>query len=84
MTAVIIDPGGCTHPLEVQKILECLTRNKAPPFDKVALNVCLLILMSEHIDEIRKNMERSMPVIIARNVLKLYISLILDIRFYIG
>jgi hypothetical protein len=26
-----------TDPYEVQKILECLKRNKAPPFDKVAL-----------------------------------------------
>jgi len=28
-----------TDPHEVQKILECLKRNKEPPFDKVALKV---------------------------------------------
>jgi hypothetical protein len=28
-----------TDPHEVQKILECLKRNKAPPFEKVALKV---------------------------------------------
>jgi hypothetical protein len=37
--AVITDPSGCVHPLEVHKILECLKRNKAPPFEKVALKV---------------------------------------------
>jgi hypothetical protein len=35
--AVITDPDGCTHPLEVNKILECLKRNNAPPFDKVEI-----------------------------------------------
>jgi hypothetical protein len=30
---------GFMEMLDIQKILECLTRNKAPPFDKVALNV---------------------------------------------
>ena len=33
--AVITEPGGCTHPLEVRKILECFMRNHAPPFAKV-------------------------------------------------
>jgi len=28
-------PGECKHSLEVNKILECLKRNHAPPFDKV-------------------------------------------------
>jgi len=32
--SVVSDPGGCTPPLEVNKIMECLKRNNAPPFDK--------------------------------------------------
>ena len=32
--SVVTDPGGCTPPLEVNKIMECLKRNNAPPFDK--------------------------------------------------
>ncbi len=28
-------PGECKHSLEVNKILECLKRNHASPFDKV-------------------------------------------------
>ena len=35
IVAVITDPGECKHSLEVNKILECLKRNHAPPFDKV-------------------------------------------------
>ena len=31
--AVITDPGRCTYPLEVNKILKCLKRNHAPPFE---------------------------------------------------
>ncbi|MBA7704139.1 hypothetical protein ES703_112939 [subsurface metagenome] len=37
--AVITEPGGCIHPLEVRKILECLKRNHDPPFDKVVTKV---------------------------------------------
>jgi hypothetical protein len=32
-----------TDPHEVQKILECLKRNKAPPFEKAALKVFLKV-----------------------------------------
>ncbi|MBA7640425.1 hypothetical protein ES703_48090 [subsurface metagenome] len=35
IVAVITDPGECKHSLEVNKILEWLKRNHAPPFDKV-------------------------------------------------
>jgi hypothetical protein len=35
--AVITDPCECKHSLEVNKILECLKRNNAPPFEKDAL-----------------------------------------------
>jgi hypothetical protein len=45
--AIITDPGGCTHPLEVQKILACHKRNKAPPFEKVALKVSYSLSASE-------------------------------------
>ena len=31
--AVITDPDGYKHPLEAQKMFECLKRNKAPPFE---------------------------------------------------
>jgi len=37
--AIITDPGECKHSLEVNKILECLKRNNAPPFDKAATKV---------------------------------------------
>jgi len=37
IVAVITDPGECKHSLEVNKILECLKRNNAPPFDKVEI-----------------------------------------------
>ena len=39
--AIITDPGECKHSLEVNKILECLKRNNAPPFDKDALKASL-------------------------------------------
>ena len=35
IVAIINEPGECKHSLEVNKILECLKRNHAPPFDKV-------------------------------------------------
>lgn len=35
--AVITDPGRCTYPLEVNKILKCLKRNHVAPFDKVVI-----------------------------------------------
>ena len=35
ITAIITEPGECKHTREVSKILECLKRNHAPPFDKV-------------------------------------------------
>jgi len=37
--ALITDPDECKHSLEVNKILECLKRNNAPPFDKVFTKV---------------------------------------------
>jgi len=33
--AVITNPGEYKHSHEVRKILECLKRNHAPPFDKI-------------------------------------------------
>ena len=35
IVALITEPGECKHSHEVTKILECLKRNHAPPFDKV-------------------------------------------------
>jgi hypothetical protein len=35
--AIINDPGECKHSREVNKILEYLKRNNAPPFDKVEI-----------------------------------------------
>jgi hypothetical protein len=35
IVAIMTDPGECTHSLEVNKILGCLKRNHAPPFDKI-------------------------------------------------
>ena len=43
--STIHDPGECKHSLEVNKILECLKRNNAPPFDKVTK---VLILIFTH------------------------------------
>ena len=37
LIAMINDPGECKHSHEVNKILECLKRNNAPPFDKVEI-----------------------------------------------
>ena len=38
---VITDPGDCTHSLKVRKILGCLKRNHAPPFDKIVTKISL-------------------------------------------
>jgi hypothetical protein len=37
--AVITEPGGFTHWLEVRKKLECLKGDRAKAFNKVALKV---------------------------------------------
>lgn len=37
--AIITGPVECKHSLEVNKILEWLKRNNAPPFDKVVTKV---------------------------------------------
>jgi hypothetical protein len=41
--AIINDPGECKHSHEVNKILECLKRNNAPPFDKVEIKASYVV-----------------------------------------
>ena len=61
-----------TEPHEVWKILECLKRNHALPFEKVVTKVSwfFLIFISVHINENRNAQGRGMNFYIFRNTLE--------------